>query len=116
MYESALEGYKNTFGPEQLDTLRTMDDFAGVLVNQRNYKEAEALFRQLLAGHEKALGNEHPDTLRCAQNLTQILKRMLRNRNKDSDEKDAGQEDVKTMKRGREVTDEAYEVPKKRKV
>jgi hypothetical protein len=37
------------------------------------YSEAEALYRQVLAGTEKQLGVEHPDTLSMVQNLATVF-------------------------------------------
>jgi hypothetical protein len=50
--------------------LDSMDGLAGIYKSQGlGYKEAEALFQQVLAGREKPLGiNHHHDTLTSVNN------------------------------------------------
>jgi hypothetical protein len=50
-----------------------MNNLAGVLDRQGNYKEAEAIHRQTLATREKVLGHEHPDTLTSVHWLAHLL-------------------------------------------
>jgi hypothetical protein len=49
-----------------------------VLFAQRDYLTAEVLWHRCLAGQEKVLGEEHPDTLGTAHNLAVLLSRQGR--------------------------------------
>ncbi|KAH0545457.1 hypothetical protein FGG08_000458 [Glutinoglossum americanum] len=60
----SLKGYEKQFGPDQPDTLRTVQNLAIVYGNQSQYKEAEQLYGRALEGREKQLGSDHPDALR----------------------------------------------------
>jgi len=47
-----------------------LNDLASLYAEQEKYAEAEPLVRQVLAFREQHLGNEHPDTVRCINNLS----------------------------------------------
>lgn len=48
-------------------------DFANFLSVRARYQGAETLYRRALAGHEKALGPDHPDTLETTNKLGILL-------------------------------------------
>jgi len=50
----------------------TMANLADVYRSQGRYDEAESLCSRALTGDEKALGSEHPDTLKAVHNLAII--------------------------------------------
>jgi tetratricopeptide (TPR) repeat protein len=50
-----------------------MNDLAGVLWMQGRYEEVEGIYRQTLKLREKALGQEHPDTLTSMEKLAGVL-------------------------------------------
>lgn len=52
-----------------------MSNLALVLQSQGKYEAAEAMNRRALEGYEKALGNEHPDTLTNVYYLAFLLHR-----------------------------------------
>ncbi|GIL87932.1 hypothetical protein Vretimale_6273 [Volvox reticuliferus] len=56
------------------EILRTLNNLALLLQDQGKYGEAEQLHRRVLAGLERLLGSEHPDTLSSVTNLASILK------------------------------------------
>ncbi|KIW09818.1 hypothetical protein PV08_11919 [Exophiala spinifera] len=64
---AALYGDENT---EFLDILELM---AAVLQSRGNYEDTETMHRQALAGREKELGENHPDTLTSVNNLAVVL-------------------------------------------
>ena len=67
--EAALELRKHSLGPEDPDTLTSMDEL-GVLYNlQAKYAAAEALLSQVVASRQRLLGSEHRDTLAAMSDL-----------------------------------------------
>ncbi|KAH7378665.1 kinesin light chain 1 [Pyrenochaeta sp. MPI-SDFR-AT-0127] len=54
---------ENVLGPEEPDTLTSMDQLAGALSCQGKYAEAAKLHRETLELRKKVLGDEHPQTL-----------------------------------------------------
>jgi len=61
-------------GKEHPHTLKSVANFALVLKNQGKYTEAEKMYRQALELMEKGLGDEHPTTKRCRDNLAKCLR------------------------------------------
>ncbi|KAL9629480.1 MAG: hypothetical protein Q9164_006864 [Protoblastenia rupestris] len=68
-----------TLGKEHPDTLRTLNNLALVLTDRGNYKEAERIYRQVLALRNETLGQEHPDTLGSMNNLASVLTSQCKN-------------------------------------
>jgi Flp pilus assembly protein TadD len=61
-----------------------MNNLAGVLENQGKCMEAEQMHQQALGLMEKALGQEHPDTLVCMNCIAIMLGR--RGKDKEAEE------------------------------
>ena len=76
------EGYyrKNTawceahLGPDDRDTLSSLNNLAISLKNRGVLDEAEPLYRRALEAQERTLGPEHPDTLAGLTNLASLLR------------------------------------------
>ena len=60
-------------GKEHPDTLRSMNNLAVCLDEQKKWDEAEPLYRETLMLREMVLGKEHPDTLLTMYNLATML-------------------------------------------
>lgn len=58
---------------ERIATLTSVGDLAIVLQSQRKYEAAEKMKCQALDGYEKALGEEHPNTLMGVCSLGAVL-------------------------------------------
>jgi hypothetical protein len=54
---------------ENPTTLKSIEFFALALTKQGHCREAEGFYLQAVAGREKVLGERHPDTIRCMENL-----------------------------------------------
>ena len=61
-------------GKEHPNTLSSVNNLAGVLQDQGEYKAADELHRRALEGNEKVLGKEHPYTLGSVNNLAAVLR------------------------------------------
>lgn len=70
-----VETRRHTLGEEHPDTLRSMNDLAGVLSELGKYKETEKICRQTLKLRETTLGKVHPDTLTSMSNLAEALEK-----------------------------------------
>ena len=64
---------EEALGKKNPDTLRSMNNLAGVLDSQGNYVEAEQIHRQTLALRETVLGKEYLSTLTSINNLAGVL-------------------------------------------
>ncbi|KAK1656993.1 hypothetical protein BDP55DRAFT_43077 [Colletotrichum godetiae] len=73
IHRQTLELREKVLGPENPDTLTSMDNLAVVLGSQGKYDEAEQMHRQTLELREKVLGPENPDTLISMNNLAVVL-------------------------------------------
>ncbi|KAK2005502.1 TPR-like protein [Colletotrichum eremochloae] len=73
MHRQTLELKEKVLGPENPDTLSSMNNLALVLDSQGKYEEAEQMHRQTLELREKVLGPENPDTLASMNNLALVL-------------------------------------------
>ena len=60
--QRALAIHEKALGPEHPDTVRSLNNLAGLYEATDAYAKAEPLLQQALAIREKALGPEHPDT------------------------------------------------------
>jgi hypothetical protein len=69
--QCSISARTRTLGPESADTFSGIDVLASILQYQGKYEDAEQLNRRALEGSEKALGEEHPNTLTSVE-----LKRM----------------------------------------
>jgi tetratricopeptide (TPR) repeat protein len=61
-------------GCEHPDTLTSMNNLASIYYYQGKYADAEPLYKEALAGCQKALGLEHPDTLGSMNNPALLYK------------------------------------------
>jgi len=61
MAREVLEGRKRRLGPDNPDTLDSMNDLAGLLLHLGQLDEAEKMLPETLAGMRKAHGPTHPD-------------------------------------------------------
>lgn len=73
MHRRALDEYEKALGEEHPETLRSVENLAGVLPSQGKYEAAEMMNRRALEGIEKALGKEHSSTLASMNNLAGVL-------------------------------------------
>jgi hypothetical protein len=62
-------------GDEHPATLAARDNLARVTGLQGRHREAEPMFREVLAEQEKLLGGQHPDTVRTRARLERITAR-----------------------------------------
>jgi hypothetical protein len=62
-------------------------NLAGILNHQRKHAEAEPLYRRARAVYEKALGPDHPNTVRVRNNVIQFYRKQGRNAEADALEK-----------------------------
>ena len=69
LLERSVDIRRRVLGPENLDTLRAMNDLARTLDHEGHYAEAETLVRQTLGVQRRVLGTEHPDTVWSISNL-----------------------------------------------
>ncbi|KAL7934422.1 P-loop containing nucleoside triphosphate hydrolase protein [Trichoderma chlorosporum] len=73
IHQQALDLRTIALGPENPDTLTSMNDLAMNLDQLGQYKEAEQMHRQVLELRMKILGAEHPDTLTGMNDLASDL-------------------------------------------
>jgi hypothetical protein len=64
---------EKALGPEHLDTANSLNDLAGLLLDQGDLAAARPLFERALAIFEKVLGPEHRDTARVRNHLGRLL-------------------------------------------
>ncbi|KAJ5810239.1 uncharacterized protein N7503_002457 [Penicillium pulvis] len=69
MFQRALAGYKKALGPDDLSTLKAVNNLGVVYNAQSKLKEAEEMFQRALLGYEKAQGPEDISTLEMVNNL-----------------------------------------------
>jgi len=69
MYDRALQGYEEAFGPEHISILDTVNNLGNLYANQGKLAEAEAMYDRALQGYIEALGSKHISTLDTVNNL-----------------------------------------------
>jgi eukaryotic-like serine/threonine-protein kinase len=69
----AVEIRRRTLGATNADTLKSMHDLAGDLLEESRFAEAERLCRETLDTRRRVLGPEHRDTLNSMTQLALIL-------------------------------------------
>ena len=69
LQQQSMEIRQRVLGPENPDTLQSMNSLADVLSHEGHYAEAEKLDRETLDIRRRVLGPEHPDTLSSMNNL-----------------------------------------------
>jgi serine/threonine protein kinase len=75
LLQRAVDIRRRVLGPENPDTLRSMNDLARTLDHEGHYAEAETLVRQTLDIERRVLGPENPDTVWSISNLGISLSR-----------------------------------------
>ena len=73
LLEHALEIQRGVLGPENQDTLRSMNSLGNVLNNEGRYAQAEKLHRETLSIRRRVLGPESQDTLSSMNSLANDL-------------------------------------------
>ena len=73
LFERAAEIQRRVLGPEDPETLQSMNSLANVWYREGQYVEAEKLLREISDIRRRVLGPEHPDTLASMNNLAAIL-------------------------------------------
>ncbi|MEZ6091523.1 MAG: tetratricopeptide repeat protein [Pirellulaceae bacterium] len=68
-YKATLDGETQSLGPEHVDTLLTMHNWAYSLDNADEDAEAIAAYKEVVAGRTRTLGGTHPHTLLSLGNL-----------------------------------------------
>jgi hypothetical protein len=71
----ALEARERVLGPENPDTLTSLNNLALCLRAKGDLAAAEPLIRHALATAERVLGLEHPLTVTLRSNLAHLLRR-----------------------------------------
>ena len=69
----SLDIRRRVLGPEDPDTLNSMDELAGALSESGHYAEAAKMFREELDIERRVLGPENPQTLNAMNNLGDAL-------------------------------------------
>ena len=69
MYDWALQGCEEAFGPKHISTLNTINNLGILYADQGRLAEAEAMYDRALQGKEEALGPKHISTLDTVNNL-----------------------------------------------
>jgi tetratricopeptide (TPR) repeat protein len=79
MYQRALQGYEQAWGPEHMSTLNTVNNLGNLYADQGKLVEAEQMYQRALQGHEKAVGVDnittYPPTLKTIENLGSLFER-----------------------------------------
>ena len=73
LFERSIKLASASIGPEDPETLRTINDLAWTLFQQGHLKEAESLERTLLERQRRVLGTDHPSTLSTMDLLASTL-------------------------------------------
>ena len=73
MYQRALQGYKKALGAENIMTyipaLNTMHNLGSLFERQADVAKAKIMYSKALAGYEKVVGPDHPDSYRLREIL-----------------------------------------------
>ncbi|KAN0069133.1 HET domain containing protein [Elaphomyces granulatus] len=69
MYQRALRGYEEVWGPDHTSTLDTVNNLGVLYAGQGKLDEAEMMCQRALQGREKAWGPDHTSTLDTVNNL-----------------------------------------------
>ena len=67
--ERAVDLQKRSLGPDDPDTLTSMDKLGVLYIYQARYADAEALLGQVVAARVRVLGSDHKDTLNAMSDL-----------------------------------------------
>jgi len=75
LFERSADTRRRVLGPENPETLRSMDDLAWILNQEGHAAEAEKLQRETVATRRRIFGLQHLDTLKSMSNLAWTLDR-----------------------------------------
>jgi serine/threonine protein kinase len=75
LFQRSAEIRRRVLGPENLDTLRSLDDLGWILNQQGHSADAEKLQRETVAIRRRVFGEENLDTLKSMSNLAWTLDR-----------------------------------------
>jgi serine/threonine protein kinase/tetratricopeptide (TPR) repeat protein len=75
LQQGALEIRRRVLGPENPDTLNSMNSLAVDLMNEGQFAEAEKLMRETLDIRRRVFGPENPETLNSMNSLATVLSR-----------------------------------------
>jgi tetratricopeptide (TPR) repeat protein len=78
MLERAYAGQARTLGPEDPETLETLDVLGSVLRYKADFAGAEVVLRRAAEGRLRVLGPTHPATLQSQKQLAYALRRLGR--------------------------------------
>ncbi|MFB3131729.1 MAG: tetratricopeptide repeat protein, partial [Rhodothermales bacterium] len=70
----ALTIFEQVLGPDHPNTVKSLNNLAGLLDSQGKYDEAEPLYRRALGIFENALGPDHPNTITARKNFQIFLR------------------------------------------
>jgi tetratricopeptide (TPR) repeat protein len=74
LYEEFARLIEDRLGPEHPDTATSLNNLAGLYLEQGRYEEAEPLYERALEIRERVLGPEHPDTAMILNNLAELYR------------------------------------------
>ncbi|KIM96646.1 hypothetical protein OIDMADRAFT_182888 [Oidiodendron maius Zn] len=74
IYLQALEGCEKALGPDHISTLSTVNNLGTLYKDQGKLAEAEAMYIRALEGKENALGPDYTSTLSTVNNLGTLYK------------------------------------------
>jgi hypothetical protein len=69
LHRQALDARRRLLGPEHPDTLQSMNNLAGTLVDLGDLAGSRDLLQQAVHAYQKLLGTEHPTTRAVTSNL-----------------------------------------------
>ena len=67
-----MELYKQLLGENHPDVATSLNNLAGLYLNQGKYEEAESLYLQALEIAERVLGKNHPNTVIIRNNFEDL--------------------------------------------
>jgi tetratricopeptide (TPR) repeat protein len=74
MYEWALRGQEEAFGPTHMPTLQTVNNLGILYYNQGKLGQAEQMYKRALQGKEETFGPHHTSTLDTVNNLGNLYR------------------------------------------
>jgi tetratricopeptide (TPR) repeat protein len=73
LFKDALECRRRVLGDDHPDTIRSINNYAGVLDSLGRAPEAEPFFKEALERRRRVLGDKHPDTIISLGNYAMVL-------------------------------------------
>jgi tetratricopeptide (TPR) repeat protein len=78
LLKRALELQEQAIGPNHMQTAATLDELAGICVEQRKFKDAEGYIKRVIAIQEQFDPDENPDLAAVAERYAALLKKLDR--------------------------------------